>query len=182
MDLEQFQAELAVWSARNFGSDPAHCLHPLLGLCEEVGELAAVARMGVSPVDDATACVADLLVCQALLGRVIHDVLKGLQGIRGHGAARVTELSFVADQILEFMTFTCERAGVAVTFDPVVLASRERQAAETADAVGDIDIYLTDFCRRNGLSRAQVLAETWARVSKRDWVANPATGGATSNG
>lgn len=35
--LKKLQAEVAEWSQRNFGNQPSH--RPLLGVCEEVGEL-----------------------------------------------------------------------------------------------------------------------------------------------
>ena len=45
----------------------------------------------------------------------------------------------------------------------------EDHAAKERDAVGDIVIYLADYCGRRGFSLAQCVADAWAEVSKRDW-------------
>jgi NTP pyrophosphatase (non-canonical NTP hydrolase) len=37
------------------------------------------------------------------------------------------------------------------------------------DAVGDIAIYLMDFCNAEGISLEAVLQRTWEHVSERDW-------------
>ena len=48
--------------------------------------------------------------------------------------------------------------------------------AEAEDAVGDLIIYLADFCARNGLDLGRAVSETWAKVKQRNWQANPTTG------
>ena len=37
------------------------------------------------------------------------------------------------------------------------------------DAVGDIVIYLADYCWREGLSLEDCISDAWEIVSKRDW-------------
>lgn len=44
------------------------------------------------------------------------------------------------------------------------------------DAIGDILIFLLNYCNCRNIDITKVLNETWARVSKRDWKANPQTG------
>ena len=44
------------------------------------------------------------------------------------------------------------------------------------DAVGDILIYLADYCWRNGISMAGTIYETWQKVKKRDWIGNTKSG------
>ncbi len=39
------------------------------------------------------------------------------------------------------------------------------------DSVGDIIIFLLDFCRRENLNLERCLIDTWDKVSKRDWCA-----------
>lgn len=51
----------------------------------------------------------------------------------------------------------------------------EHQAAKE-DAVGDIIIYLIDYCTLNGIDIGCALEKTWAEVSKRDWVKFPRNG------
>jgi len=47
------------------------------------------------------------------------------------------------------------------------------------DAVGDITIYLIDFCIRYELDYNMCVQKTWERVKMRDWLSNPSTGGAS---
>src|SRR5215510_13386187 len=44
------------------------------------------------------------------------------------------------------------------------------------DAVGDVIIYLTDYCWRNGINISDAVTLTWHEVSKRDWIKNTETG------
>jgi NTP pyrophosphatase (non-canonical NTP hydrolase) len=44
-----------------------------------------------------------------------------------------------------------------------------KHEAGARDAVGDIFIFLSGFCVRKGWNLEQIINETWAEVSKRDW-------------
>ena len=44
------------------------------------------------------------------------------------------------------------------------------------DAVGDILIYLMNFCSEKEWDMAAILQETWKEVSERDWILNNQTG------
>lgn len=43
------------------------------------------------------------------------------------------------------------------------------------DAVADVVIFLSDYCTANGIDFQDSLNETWAKVRRRDWQANPET-------
>jgi NTP pyrophosphatase (non-canonical NTP hydrolase) len=103
--LRELQDEMFVWSQRNFPN--AQGVEPLLGLAEEVGELA-------------------------------HAHLKGIQKIR---------------------------------HTPIEIHHMKK------DAVGDVFIYLADYCSRNNLDLEDCVMLTWDKVSKRDWVKKPMTAG-----
>lgn len=45
----------------------------------------------------------------------------------------------------------------------------EKRRAETADAVGDIVIYLMDFCSREGLDFQTCILDAWLEVKSREW-------------
>ena len=107
-ELTRLQDAVQEWQQRNFAPILPH--QPLLGLQEEVGELA-------------------------------HAHLKQEQGIRGTWA--------------------------------------EHQQAKT-DAVGDIAIYLAAYCAVNGIDLGAAVDETWAKVSQRDWRADPQNGRQTA--
>lgn len=106
--LSQIQQEVFSWSVLNFGYQESKrsgaqlgSLAPLLGVCEEVGELC-------------------------------HAQLKSHQGIRG--------------------------------FD-----DHDKRREATQDAVGDILIYLMDFCSREGLDIDECLSVAWGEVKSRHW-------------
>jgi NTP pyrophosphatase (non-canonical NTP hydrolase) len=44
------------------------------------------------------------------------------------------------------------------------------------DAVGDIIIFLADYCNRNNINMAEALSRTWQEASKRDWIKYPKNG------
>ncbi len=98
---QNFQGQVADWSHRNFGGQPA--ILPLLGVVEEVGELA-------------------------------HAELKGIQGIR-HTPEEIDEMKI--------------------------------------DAVGDIVIYLADYCVRSQIDLGAAIQITWNKVRVRDWINKP---------
>ena len=52
----------------------------------------------------------------------------------------------------------------------------EEHFAASVDAVGDIVIYLTDFCSRNGISLADAIMTAWGEVRQRDWQNNKTSG------
>jgi NTP pyrophosphatase (non-canonical NTP hydrolase) len=106
--LRRLQEEQKGWVAHNFGERPSWW--PLLGVMEELGELA-------------------------------HAHLKGVQGIR----------------------------------------TGENHEAAAKDAVADIVIFLADYCTAEGIDFEEVVRETWEQVKKRDWRADPVSGG-TENG
>lgn len=175
MNLWTLQNEVAEWSDRNFGSDPAHRLRPLLGMIEELGELAEETYIdALFPKTDAEECTRDLLTCQALLGRLVHRALKSMQGIRGHDESEIRHLMIAADKLASDLVELCGRHGIPNKIH--LTAGQEVSREKQSDAIGDIEIYKADFCRRNGLNLGDVVAETWARVKQRDWKANPETG------
>jgi NTP pyrophosphatase (non-canonical NTP hydrolase) len=104
--IRELQVQHVNWLSHNFPEQQDH--QPLLGIVEEVGELA-------------------------------HALLKSEQGIRG-GNHRAEEL----------------------------------------DAIGDIFIYMLSYCNTRGIDLEDVIEGTWRAVRERDWVADPAGGGATS--
>jgi NTP pyrophosphatase (non-canonical NTP hydrolase) len=101
--LNKIQKELKPWVKHNFGDRPSWM--PLLGLIEELGELA-------------------------------HSHLKLAQEIR----------------------------------------ISEDHISQAKDSVGDIVIYLADYCSSMGFDLESLVQETWNEVKKRDWKKYPANG------
>jgi len=52
----------------------------------------------------------------------------------------------------------------------------EDDTAEIQDGVGDLMIFLINFCDLNGWDTLEILQNTWDEVKQRDWVAHPETG------
>jgi len=57
-----------------------------------------------------------------------------------------------------------------------IRGTREEHDAEILDAVGDIVIFLINFCNREGIDLNKTVIETWGSVKVRDWKANPEDG------
>jgi len=45
------------------------------------------------------------------------------------------------------------------------------------DAVGDVVVFLADYCSARGFDFQDILNETWAKVKQRDWRKDPVGGG-----
>ena len=58
-----------------------------------------------------------------------------------------------------------------------IRGSSESHFAAAVDAVGDILIFLADYCNRNEIDMGRALEITWEKVSQRDWQADPVKGG-----
>lgn len=52
----------------------------------------------------------------------------------------------------------------------------EKHGDKIKDAVGDIILYLMDFCTAEGIDMQSMVEETWATVRRRDWKADPVFG------
>ena len=101
LTFRTLQQEHREWSARNFPNKKHH--EPLLGVMEEVGELA-------------------------------HAHLKAAQGIRG---------------------------------------TEEEHSEKAKDAIGDIVIFLSDYCTESGYDFQRIIETVWDEVKQRDWRKNP---------
>ena len=161
--LTQFSKNVGEWAARNF--DTSSKTHSILGLMEEVGELMKFSR--ISPLGQ-------------MVAKMHHHVLKDAQGIRGDG--HKTDFEDLAgklyDTVLHIDMWECRNAFYEVNENIEIehkgkTLTLEEAEEQRKDAVGDILIYLADFCHRNGYDMGAIAEKTWAKVSKRDWVANP---------
>jgi NTP pyrophosphatase (non-canonical NTP hydrolase) len=54
-----------------------------------------------------------------------------------------------------------------------IRGAQAEHEAEMRDAVGDILLYLIDFCNIEKIDIEDTLLKTWGQVSKRDWKRNP---------
>lgn len=60
--------------------------------------------------------------------------------------------------------------------DQGIRGEEEEHEAAGQDAVGDIVIYLADYCNARGWWLDEIVTDTWNQVKERDWQANSKTG------
>jgi len=57
-----------------------------------------------------------------------------------------------------------------------IRGTTEQHENAKRDAIGDIVIYLADYCNKNRINFQQAVALTWHEVKKRDWTKNRLNG------
>ncbi len=57
--------------------------------------------------------------------------------------------------------------------DQGIRGTKEEHIEAKKDAVGDIAIYLANYCVLNDIDMADVISNTWNKVKQRNWQANP---------
>ena len=58
-----------------------------------------------------------------------------------------------------------------------IRGTEQKHRLKMLDAVGDIVIYLADFCTEHGFDFQRAVEETWSQVKKRDWSKDRDSGG-----
>ncbi|MAF43034.1 MAG: hypothetical protein CMI54_02530 [Parcubacteria group bacterium] len=56
------------------------------------------------------------------------------------------------------------------------IRTEEDHVALAKDSIGDIIIFLADYCTVRGFDFEEIVQETWNMVKKRDWKKNPGKG------
>lgn len=56
------------------------------------------------------------------------------------------------------------------------IRTNENHKLDKVDAIGDILVYLADYCTQENIDFEQSVNETWRKVKKRDWAKNKETG------
>lgn len=56
------------------------------------------------------------------------------------------------------------------------IRSNEDHEAKSKDAIGDMCIFLANYCNLRGYDLHEIIETTWSEVSKRDWIKYPNTG------
>ena len=58
---------------------------------------------------------------------------------------------------------------------PPRIRKNENHDEKIKDAIGDVLIFLMDYCTREGLDIQSILQKTWNDVKSRDWKKDPST-------
>lgn len=186
-NLKDLQQCLKPWVLHNFGNRVS--VDPLIGICEETGELAAAYltqkrnALNEGEFDYIKSHTNEvwLLCAFAHMGAIAHAHLKAKQGIRGtaeeHEAKKVKELSLMMYAMTKYFSVS--------TIGKVIPLSSYEECQQTvmdfdvdtpADAIADIVIYAADFCNGQGIDMTQTVYETWNKVKQRDFKVYPGTG------
>lgn len=168
-ELQQIVDEKNAWEAKNFPNTTQGSLeNAVLGVIEETGELAHAhlkADQGIRGSEEE----------HALAARdAIGDCLIYLIGVANHSGV---------DFVSAVRTHS-EPNCLTPTLSIFRLANRVGRLASdlanfpqlTTRHIGEIYWALGDYCRHRGWDIMQVLTETWAEVSKRDWTKNKQDG------
>lgn len=62
-----------------------------------------------------------------------------------------------------------------------IRGSKEEHELAKIDAVGDIVVYLADYCTQNHISLQDAVERTWQQVKQRNWTNNARTGISTNS-
>lgn len=173
-DLRVAQERQRIWSEAQFPDRNPN--HAIMGLIEELGELCEAAE----PVDGTPLEYLLVFSMQRFLGRLAHINLKRNQGIRKASTTLEREQDAVNQLARAFWEYHVTATGYVP--NPNVEAEPPAYDEEKAkDAVGDVAIYLLDFCTRSGYLFDEILGDTLAEVLKRDWASAPSDGVVPSN-
>lgn len=159
---KQLIEEHNAWTTHNF-PDETH-VDSITGVMEEVGELAHChlkQKQGIRKVnwpEDAQDAIADATIY--LLGVMSFTGYIPLLSARTElfGKRKPQTADQVIHELGEAVGVLCQPARITVGSDKVVVA-------------------LIKYCILNGWDYAQLVIDTWNKVSKRDWVADPEHGG-----
>ena len=87
------------------------------------------------------------------VGQIAHHILKIEQGIRDRQIKRSEQ-----------------------RFNELKKESTEELIAKEKDSIGDIQVFLLNFCSGRNYNGMDLLNETWKEVKKRDWKLFPKNG------
>lgn len=170
---KRLEAEIDHWSRTNFG----------------VTENQAFLNDTFDEID-----IGRVLQAMILVGKMAHAVLKKAQNIRNNENHKQTY--YDARMALWELMRESNPEDAIDTFENVVnsgvriaqFVGMIEELGETAheinrndrvklvDGLGDLQVYLANFCSFNGYSAHDAFVETWREVRKRDWKKNPTTG------
>lgn len=163
MQLSDLQAKQEAWSIRNFPNRNPD--HPLLGVIEEVGELAEAFTISDADYDNRVQLIVEMA---AQLGRLAHVTLKQIQKIRKASATAEREAAAL-DQLSDILETYATVIGHEVRRVDPEGEHYDESPERAKDAVGDITVYLADLCSRKGWSYDEIVESVLAEVLARDW-------------
>jgi NTP pyrophosphatase (non-canonical NTP hydrolase) len=165
MDWAVFQQEVGDWSRKNFPNNTA--MNPLLGLAEEIGELAEATAMG--NFDKITDSIGDIMVYMAdYCSRRDGFNLASMTSNRTVLPYRSFDITgIVIEQGKLFRAVLKAQQGIRGLSDEHT--TREKLALIA------IIVHVRDY--QQSVSFEEVVELTWGKVKQRDWQKDKKTGG-----
>ena len=135
-----------------------------------------------------------VLLAIMLLGKMSHAILKKAQNIRlnedhdrNYYIARMDLWDVVkatnpdnSTETVECITKNGYRfaqlLGMMEELGETVHELISGDKSKLVDGIGDLQVYLNNFCGFNGISAHDALVDTWSHVRQRNWKKNPNTG------
>jgi NTP pyrophosphatase (non-canonical NTP hydrolase) len=153
-NLDVFQAEVKEWSYRNFGSPDDGRTVRLEALFE------AVRNLQGQVVDDQGVWVAEIASMVMAVEEAPNDAPSWVPLL-----GSVEELGELAHAHI--------KGYQGIRHTPEEIEDKKK------DAVGDVLVYLADYCNREGVTMAECLFRAWGEVRERDWQRNHGNGKVT---
>lgn len=176
--LRQLQQEQAEWVKFNFPN--RHQLMPLMGIIEELGELAHAQLKGEQGIRytpevvmaKKVDAIGDILVytsdyCSAL-GLDLEECIMnyGFEPTR-EGIDRYFVPPWTPAKAL---TMIARRVGeISQAYHPEMTGTDRA----SAHAIGGMTMMLSAYCRLSNIDMLSAVETTWSRVKQRNWIANP---------
>jgi NTP pyrophosphatase (non-canonical NTP hydrolase) len=85
----------------------------------------------------------------------------------------IEELGELSEAILLMQSRIGRLAHATLKEAQGIRGTKEEHAAAAKDAVGDLMIFLLDFCDKKGWDAETILTDTWATVRLREWYPLP---------
>ena len=172
LTLAEIQEQVGAWSRYNFPRNTP--LEPMLGIIEEVGELAhailktnqgirGTAEEHVAEERDAIGD-AGIFLCD-FAGRIGHSLFIGVHPEHGHRGCE--------DSSIAFMFLSWSVGHLAFEFTNCGVPDGYYYCAKGANQVA---LRLAIYCETRGWDFLEILNETWSEASKRDWIRFPKNG------
>lgn len=176
--LSEIAGQQREWSERNFPANTP--LEPLEGLWEEVGELAharlkrrqAIRGTAEQHIEAERDAIGDIGIY--LLDFAWRVGMEGIGNVVLEPSPYPAEVAF--GEAAMFLRIGCTVADMSVAFIGRC-SGTDTDDDELFDHVAGLVAVLSSYCRSRGWDFMEILDETWERVSKRNWRADPVGAG-----
>ena len=135
----------------------------------------------------------ELLLLISTFGKLCRTHLKESQGIRGtshgHRDDAIRYISELKNMLTDYYMARFESKndygpkegtdsifGLAEEVGELASAHIESNEEKIVDSVGDIEIYLADYCNKKEINLEKTTDETWRQVKQRNWNKNKENG------